>query len=107
MATRLDQQVGQLENIVEQHLDPCRVMCNGSRCILPRNHAKTEPHQFLFEFLEMLATAEHKRRLFHRFSLAPIGEPNQFERRVGEQTLFSRNQETGCTTNHKKQKGES
>lgn len=78
MATRLDQQIGQLENIVEQHLDPCRVMCNGSRCILPRNHAKTEPHQFLFEFLEMLATAEHKRRLFPGFPLAHIGEPNQF-----------------------------
>ena len=78
MATRLDQQIAQLENIVEQHLNPCQVMCNGSRCILPRNHAITEPHQFLFEFLEMLVTAEHKRVLADRVRW------NRSEHRTGE-----------------------
>jgi hypothetical protein len=62
MATRLDQQIEQLESIVEKHLDLCNVMCNGSRCILPRNH-KTEPHKFLVEFFEMLGAAERERVL--------------------------------------------
>jgi hypothetical protein len=58
MATQLDQKIEQLENIVERHMDPCKVTCNGSHCILPRNHARTEPHQFLVDFLEMLGAAE-------------------------------------------------
>ncbi len=61
MATQLDQQIEELENIVEKHLDPCKVTCNGSRCILPRNHTRTEPHKSLVEFLETLGAAERLR----------------------------------------------
>jgi len=51
MATRLDQEIEQLENIVEALLDLCKVTWNGIRCTLPSNHEPTEPHKFPIEFL--------------------------------------------------------
>ena len=55
MATRLDQQIELLENIVERHLDLCEAAWNGTRCTLPRNHEQTVPHKFLIEYLNMSA----------------------------------------------------
>lgn len=51
MATRLDQEIEQLENIVEKCLDLCKAMWNGIRCTLPANHERTEPHKFPVKFL--------------------------------------------------------
>jgi len=55
MATRLDQQIELLENIVERHLNLCEVTWNGTPCTLPRNHEQTAPHKFSIEFLKMPA----------------------------------------------------
>jgi hypothetical protein len=55
MATRLDQQIELLEDIVERHLDLCEAAWNGIRCTLPRNHEQTAPHKFSIEFLNMPA----------------------------------------------------
>ena len=46
MATRLDQEIEQLEKLVERYLDYCAVTSNGMRCVLPRNHQATVPHKF-------------------------------------------------------------
>ena len=46
MATRLDQQIEQLEDIVEKRLGLCKVTWNDVRCTLPANHEPTEPHHF-------------------------------------------------------------
>ena len=61
MATQLDQQLEQLENLVERQMNRCEVRCNGSRCMLPRNHVSREPHKFLVDFLQMLGAAERFR----------------------------------------------
>jgi hypothetical protein len=53
MATWLDQQIEQLENIVEKHLDSCETMCTVNCCVLSRSHETTEPHISLADFLEM------------------------------------------------------
>jgi len=53
MATWLDQQIEQLENIVERHFDSCEAMCAVTRCVLTRSHENAEPHISLVEFLEM------------------------------------------------------
>jgi len=50
MATRLDQQIEQLENMVERRLDLCKVTRNGHRCTLPANHPPAHPHQFPVDF---------------------------------------------------------
>ena len=50
MATRLDQQIEHLENLVEKCLDLCKVTCNGIPCILPAKHEPTMPHRFRWEF---------------------------------------------------------
>jgi hypothetical protein len=50
MATRLDQQIEQLEKIVEKRLDLCQVTRNGTRCCLPANHEPNELHKFPIEF---------------------------------------------------------
>jgi len=52
MATRLDRQIEQLENIVEKHLDLCQATWNETRCTLPRNHEPTAPHKFRIEISE-------------------------------------------------------
>jgi hypothetical protein len=51
MATFLDQQIEQLENIVERCLNLCKVTWNGVRCTLPANHEETEPHRFQTQYL--------------------------------------------------------
>ena len=53
MATWLDEQIEQLENIVEKQFDLCEVTCTARSCVLARSHANTEPHLTLVEFLEM------------------------------------------------------
>ncbi len=58
MAKWLDQQVDRLEEFVEKHFRRCGVTFSGSRCILPRDHASTEPHTFLLKFLETRIAAE-------------------------------------------------
>jgi hypothetical protein len=58
MASRIDRQISELENIVERHLNRCEATLNNSRCILPRDHTRTEPHKFMLEFLQSLAAAE-------------------------------------------------
>jgi len=58
MAKWLDQQVDRLEEFVEKHFRRCGVTFSGSRCILPRDHASTEPHTFLLTFLETRIAAE-------------------------------------------------
>jgi hypothetical protein len=62
MATWLDQQIEQLENIVERHFDSCEAMCTVNSCILPRSHENKEPHISLVEFLEM--QVRHGARIF-------------------------------------------
>jgi hypothetical protein len=52
MASKLDRQIEQLENIVEKHLDLCEATWNETRCTLPRNHEQTAPHKFRIEFLK-------------------------------------------------------
>ena len=46
MATSLDQRIAQLEKIVDTHLDLCKAMRNGLRCVSPANHEPTQPHNF-------------------------------------------------------------
>jgi hypothetical protein len=46
MATRLDQQIEQLEIIVEKCLDLCNVTCNELRCTLPAQHEPTKLRKF-------------------------------------------------------------
>jgi hypothetical protein len=58
MASRIDKQISELENIVERHLNRCEATLNTNRCILPRDHTRTEPHKFMLEFLQSLAAAE-------------------------------------------------
>lgn len=53
MATWLDQQIEQLENIVERQFDAYETMCTVNRCVLPRRHGNTEPHLSLADFLDM------------------------------------------------------
>jgi hypothetical protein len=53
MATWLDQQIEQLENIVEKQLDLRQVTCTARSCVLAHSHENTEPHLSLAEFLEM------------------------------------------------------
>ena len=53
MATWLDQQIEQLENIVERQFDLCETTCTARNCVLARSHENTEPHLTLVEFLEM------------------------------------------------------
>lgn len=53
MATWLDEQIEQLENIVEKQFDLCEVTCTARSCVLARSHENTEPHLSLVEFLEM------------------------------------------------------
>jgi hypothetical protein len=48
MATRLDQQIEQLEIIVEKCLDLRKVTCDGPLCTL--HHEPTKPHKFPTEF---------------------------------------------------------
>ncbi len=55
MATRLDQQIEQLEEMVERRVDFYEGICEVRSCVLPRSHARTEPHLSLIEFLEMQA----------------------------------------------------
>jgi hypothetical protein len=55
MATRLDQQIELLVNIVERHLDLCEAARNGIRCTLQRNHEPATPHRFSIEFPKMPA----------------------------------------------------
>ena len=50
MATRLDQQIEQLERIVEECLNLCKMTRNGLRCTLPAMHEPTKPHKFRWEF---------------------------------------------------------
>jgi hypothetical protein len=52
MATRLDRQIEELEHIVEERLNLCKVTWNVTRCTLPANHDQTESHQFPIEFLQ-------------------------------------------------------
>lgn len=52
MATRLDRQIGELLDIVEYHLNLCKMTWNGIRCTLPANHEQAEPHFFPIEFLQ-------------------------------------------------------
>ena len=51
MATRLDQEIEQLEKIVEKCLNRCDAMWDGIRCTLAANHEPTDSHQFPIEFL--------------------------------------------------------
>jgi hypothetical protein len=53
MATWLDEQIEQLENIVGKQFDLCEVTCTTRSCVLARGHKNTEPHLTLVEFLEM------------------------------------------------------
>jgi hypothetical protein len=53
MATWLDEQIEQLENIVAKQFDLCQVTCTVRSCVLARSHENTEPHLSLAEFLEM------------------------------------------------------
>jgi hypothetical protein len=53
MATWLDEQIEQLENIVEKQFDLCQVTCTARSCVLARCHENTEPHLSLVDFLEM------------------------------------------------------
>ena len=46
MATRLDQQIELLGNIVDQRLDLCSESYNGMRCTLAANHSPREAHSF-------------------------------------------------------------
>jgi hypothetical protein len=48
MATRLDRQIEQLEEIVEKRLDLCTATRDKTRCTLPAGHAPAQPHQFMF-----------------------------------------------------------
>ncbi len=47
---RLGQKIEQLERVVENHLDLCKVTWNGMRCTLPANHELAETHKFAVEF---------------------------------------------------------
>ena len=51
MASRLDQEIEQLEKIVENCLNRCNAMWDGSRCTLVANHEPTSSHKFPIEFL--------------------------------------------------------
>ena len=53
MATWLDEEIEQLENLVEKQFDLCQVTCSVRSCVLPRSHENAEPHRTLAEFLEM------------------------------------------------------
>lgn len=59
MATRLDQQIEQLENIVEARLNLCKATWHGIRCTLPTNHKTTDPHRFPIEFSGDVDLAGH------------------------------------------------
>jgi hypothetical protein len=59
MATRLDQQIEQLENIVEARLNLCQATWYGIRCTLPRNHTPTDPHRFPIEFSPDIDLSAH------------------------------------------------
>ena len=50
MATRLDQKIEHLENIVEKRLDLCKATWSGMRCTLPAHHEPAELHKFQIEF---------------------------------------------------------
>jgi hypothetical protein len=47
----LDQEIEQLEKIVENCLNRCNAMWDGSRCTLAANHEPTNSHKFPIEFL--------------------------------------------------------
>jgi hypothetical protein len=51
VATRLDQEIEQLEKIVEKCLNRCNAMWDGIRCTLTANHEPTNSHKFPIEFL--------------------------------------------------------
>jgi len=51
VATRLDQEIEQLEKIVEKCLNRCNAMWDGIRCTLAANHEPTNSHKFPIEFL--------------------------------------------------------
>jgi hypothetical protein len=53
MATWLDEEIEELENIVQKQFDMFKVTCTARRCVLARNHENTQPHLSLAEFLEM------------------------------------------------------
>ncbi len=53
MATWLDEQIEQLENIVERQFDLCETTCTARSCVLAHSHENREPHLTLVEFLEM------------------------------------------------------
>jgi len=53
MATWLDQEIEQLENIVEKQFDLRQVTCAARSCVLARDHENIEPHLTLAEFLEL------------------------------------------------------
>jgi hypothetical protein len=83
MATRLDQQIEQLEKMVEKRLDLCQVTRNGTRCCLPANHEPKDSHKFPIEFSTNANPAEQSQRLCRGGAPARRGAHHAEAMRVG------------------------
>jgi hypothetical protein len=63
MATRLDQQIEQLEDMVKRRFGLCKVPSNESRCISPANNEQTEPRHFPIELSPVAKPAGREQSL--------------------------------------------